>query len=207
MLADAGVPLSRVRELLAAGEHEFAAAVEDIDRRLRAEIRERQQPPGADRAARGRRQPGAPARGGRLPGPDPRGRCPEVWSRSSATAWILIVAQMPDEVPFLHGDQGRPDRPRRRARALPRPRGPGPDGPPTTPDWRGSRTAWPRSSTRRRSRGGRGRAFRQRRPGAPCWTPSSSRPSRARRGCSRSSRSAAARWTDIRRIHPKGDRD
>ncbi len=41
-LADAGVPLSRVRELLAAGDDEFAAAVEDLDRRLRAEIRERQ---------------------------------------------------------------------------------------------------------------------------------------------------------------------
>ncbi|HMM95486.1 MAG: MerR family transcriptional regulator [Micrococcales bacterium] len=41
-LADAGVPLSRVQELLAADDEEFAAAVEDIDRRLRAEIRERQ---------------------------------------------------------------------------------------------------------------------------------------------------------------------
>jgi DNA-binding transcriptional MerR regulator len=41
-LADAGVPLSRVKELLSADEEEFAAAVEDIDRRLRAEIRERQ---------------------------------------------------------------------------------------------------------------------------------------------------------------------
>lgn len=41
-LADAGVPLSRVRELLASGEQEFAVAVEDIDRRLRSEIRELQ---------------------------------------------------------------------------------------------------------------------------------------------------------------------
>jgi DNA-binding transcriptional MerR regulator len=41
-LADAGVPLVRVRELLAAGDAEFDAAVADIDRRLRAEIRERQ---------------------------------------------------------------------------------------------------------------------------------------------------------------------
>src|SRR5690349_9505144 len=41
-LAEAGVPLSRVRELLAADEAEFAAAVRDIDRRLRDEIRERQ---------------------------------------------------------------------------------------------------------------------------------------------------------------------
>ena len=41
-LADAGVPLSRVKELLAADDEEFAAAVKEIDRRLRAEIRERQ---------------------------------------------------------------------------------------------------------------------------------------------------------------------
>ena len=40
-LADAGVPLARVRELLAADGDEFNAAVADIDRRLRAEIRER----------------------------------------------------------------------------------------------------------------------------------------------------------------------
>ncbi|RSN16731.1 MerR family transcriptional regulator [Streptomyces sp. WAC 05977] len=41
-LAEAGVPLSRVRELLQADEREFAAAVADIDERLRAEIRQRQ---------------------------------------------------------------------------------------------------------------------------------------------------------------------
>lgn len=40
-LAEAGVPLSRVQELLVASETEFAAAVEGIDRRLRAEIRDR----------------------------------------------------------------------------------------------------------------------------------------------------------------------
>lgn len=41
-LAEAGVPLARVRELLRADAREFAAAVADIDRRLRAEIRQRQ---------------------------------------------------------------------------------------------------------------------------------------------------------------------
>lgn len=41
-LAAAGVPLARVRELLQADEKEFAAAVADIDARLRAEIRQRQ---------------------------------------------------------------------------------------------------------------------------------------------------------------------
>ncbi|GAA2628700.1 MerR family transcriptional regulator [Actinomadura fulvescens] len=41
-LAEAGVPLARVRELLRADEEEFAAAIADIDARLRAEIRQRQ---------------------------------------------------------------------------------------------------------------------------------------------------------------------
>ncbi|MDQ1022813.1 DNA-binding transcriptional MerR regulator [Streptomyces umbrinus] len=41
-LAEAGVPLRRVRELLQADEEDFAEAIADIDRRLRAEIRERQ---------------------------------------------------------------------------------------------------------------------------------------------------------------------
>lgn len=41
-LAEAGVPLARVRELLRANAREFAAALADIDDRLRAEIAERQ---------------------------------------------------------------------------------------------------------------------------------------------------------------------
>jgi DNA-binding transcriptional MerR regulator len=41
-LAEAGVPLARVRKLLQADEQEFAAAIEDIDERLRAEIRVRE---------------------------------------------------------------------------------------------------------------------------------------------------------------------
>ncbi|MFF4775273.1 MerR family transcriptional regulator [Microtetraspora fusca] len=41
-LAEAGVPLARARELLRADEEAFAAAVADIDKRLRAEIRQRQ---------------------------------------------------------------------------------------------------------------------------------------------------------------------
>ncbi|MFI7588620.1 MerR family transcriptional regulator [Spongisporangium articulatum] len=42
-LAEAGVPLSRVEELLDADPADFAAAVHDIDRRLRQEIDDRQQ--------------------------------------------------------------------------------------------------------------------------------------------------------------------
>ncbi|WP_456698087.1 MerR family transcriptional regulator [Aeromicrobium sp. P5_D10] len=41
-LADAGVPLAKVEELLRADDTEFASAVAQIDVRLRAEIRERQ---------------------------------------------------------------------------------------------------------------------------------------------------------------------
>ena len=42
ILADAGVPLSRVKELLDAGDDDFKKAVAEIDKRLRLEIRERQ---------------------------------------------------------------------------------------------------------------------------------------------------------------------
>lgn len=41
-LAVAGVPLARVRDLVTADDEEFGTAVVGIDRRLRAEIRERQ---------------------------------------------------------------------------------------------------------------------------------------------------------------------
>ncbi|MFD7024689.1 MerR family transcriptional regulator [Promicromonospora sukumoe] len=42
ILADAGVPLARVQELLRATEEEFTAAVAEIDARLRSEIEERE---------------------------------------------------------------------------------------------------------------------------------------------------------------------
>lgn len=41
-LAEAGVPLARVRELLSADAEQFGAAVAQIDKRLRAEIQQRQ---------------------------------------------------------------------------------------------------------------------------------------------------------------------
>src|SRR3546814_15022273 len=53
-LADAGVPLSRVQELLTADEDDFATAIEEIDHRLRAEIRERQRHPPGRAACRDR---------------------------------------------------------------------------------------------------------------------------------------------------------
>jgi DNA-binding transcriptional MerR regulator len=100
-LAEAGVPLSRVQELLAAGDAEFAAAVEDIDRRLRAEIRERQrhreriaQLAAGDSLAL---PPEAVAYLDRMRELGFRERLVEV----ERDSWILIAAQMPDEVPAL----------------------------------------------------------------------------------------------------------
>lgn len=100
-LADAGVPLSRVSELLDADEDEFAAAVEQIDRRLRAEIRELQRhrhriaklasgdsltlPPEAVAYVDRMRELGFPQ------------RLIEV----ERDSWILIAAQMPEAVADL----------------------------------------------------------------------------------------------------------
>ena len=98
-LADAGVPLSRVRELLAAGAPEFEAAVEDIDRRLRAEIRERQ---------RNRERIAQLAAGDSLALPPEAvaylDRMRELGFNErlieiERDSWILIAAKMPEEVP------------------------------------------------------------------------------------------------------------
>lgn len=99
-LADAGVPLSRVRELVAADEEEFAAAVEEIDRRLRAEIRARQHhreriaklaagdslalPPEAVAYLQRLREAGVA----------------EAMVDAERDAWILIAAQLPEQMPF-----------------------------------------------------------------------------------------------------------
>lgn len=99
-LADAGVPLARVRELLAADEEEFEAAVADIDRRLRAEIRERQ---------RDRERIAQLAAGDSLALPPEavayldRLRelgIPELMVQGERAAWILVAAQLPDQMPF-----------------------------------------------------------------------------------------------------------
>ncbi|HET7385426.1 MAG TPA: MerR family transcriptional regulator [Nocardioidaceae bacterium] len=100
-LAEVGVPLSRVRELLAADDEEFAAAVEDIDRRLRAEIRERQhhreriaQLAAGDSLVL---PPEAVAYLDRMRDFGFRERLIEV----ERDSWILLAAQMPDAVPDL----------------------------------------------------------------------------------------------------------
>lgn len=100
-LAEAGVPLSRVQELLTADEEEFAAAVEEIDRRLRGEIDERQ---------RHRERVAQLAAGDRLALPaeavDYLGRLRELNVPARAIemerdAWILVAAQIPDQMPAL----------------------------------------------------------------------------------------------------------
>ena len=98
-LADAGVPLSRVRELLAAGEEEFRTAVVEIDRRLRAEIRERQRH--RDRIARlaaGESLTLPPEAVAYLDRLRELG-VPERIVEGERDAWILVAAQLPQRMP------------------------------------------------------------------------------------------------------------
>jgi DNA-binding transcriptional MerR regulator len=100
-LADAGVPLARVRQLMTADEREFDAAVADIDRRLRTEIEERQQH---------RERIAQLAAGDSLALPPDavtyldRLRTlgvPEEMVEGERDAWILVAAQLPDHMPLL----------------------------------------------------------------------------------------------------------
>jgi len=99
-LAEAGVPLSRVRELLGADTEEFRTAVGEIDRRLRAEIRERQahreriaQLAAGESLAL---PPEAVAYLGRLR----ETGIPEAMVEAERDAWILVAAQLPEQMPF-----------------------------------------------------------------------------------------------------------
>jgi DNA-binding transcriptional MerR regulator len=100
-LADAGVPLSRVEELLVAEPTEFAAAIDAVDRHLRAQIRERQ---------RHRERIAQLAAGDSLALPPEvvgyldrmRGLgFPERVIDVERDSWILIAAQAPDQVAAL----------------------------------------------------------------------------------------------------------
>ena len=97
-LAEAGVPLARVQELLAADEEGFSAAVADIDQRLRGEIRQLQEH---------RRRIARLAAGDSLALPASvttyldgmrRLGAPEVMVQMERDAWILIAAQWPDRI-------------------------------------------------------------------------------------------------------------
>jgi DNA-binding transcriptional MerR regulator len=100
-LAEAGVPLSRVHELLAADQAEFTAAINEIDQRLQSEIRQLQQhreqiaklavgdnlalPPEAVTYLDRLRQLGLP----------------ELVVEMERDAWILVAAQIPAQMPTL----------------------------------------------------------------------------------------------------------
>ncbi|MEZ5217744.1 MAG: MerR family transcriptional regulator [Ilumatobacteraceae bacterium] len=100
-LTDAGVPLSRVHHLLGADANEFAAAIAEIDRGLRAEIRARQ---------RHRERVAALVAGDHLALPPEavayldRLRelgVPEQAISIEGDAWIMVAAQIPDQMPTL----------------------------------------------------------------------------------------------------------
>ncbi|CAI9403122.1 MerR family transcriptional regulator [Nocardioides sp. T2.26MG-1] len=104
-LAEAGVPLARVQELLAADDDAFAAAVAEIDRRLREEIKELQEH---------RRRIAKLAAGDSLALPPSatayldRMRAlgtPEVMVDLERDAWILIAAQMPERIDEFMADK------------------------------------------------------------------------------------------------------
>jgi DNA-binding transcriptional MerR regulator len=104
-LAEAGVPLARVRELLDAEPEAFAAATTEIDRRLRAQIRVLQEH---------RRRIAQLRSGDSLALPQEvvdyldRLRttgAPEVAIEGERDAWILMAARWPEAIPAIMADK------------------------------------------------------------------------------------------------------
>lgn len=104
-LAEAGVPLARVQELLRSDEEELAAAVAEIDRRLRREIRERQEH---------RRRIAMLAAGDSLSVPGEvvdyldalrATGVPEALVEGERDGWILMAARWPEKIPALMTDK------------------------------------------------------------------------------------------------------
>jgi DNA-binding transcriptional MerR regulator len=104
-LAEAGVPLARVQQLVQADEEELGAAVADIDRRLRQEIRERQEH---------RRRIADLAAGDSLFLPEEvvdyldRMRAkgvPEAVVAGERDGWILMAARWPEKMPEFMADK------------------------------------------------------------------------------------------------------
>ncbi len=104
-LAEAGVPLARVQQLLEADEDEFAAAVADIDRRLRAEVRELQEH---------RRRIARLAAGDSLALPSEvvayldklrETGAPEALVQGESDGWILMAARWPERIPAFMEDK------------------------------------------------------------------------------------------------------
>lgn len=97
-LADAGVPLARVQELLDAGPEEFARGVQDIDKQLRAEIQ---------RLQGNRKRIARLAAGEHLALPQSvvdyldrlRGLdVDERYIEMERDGWIMVAAQVPDQI-------------------------------------------------------------------------------------------------------------
>jgi DNA-binding transcriptional MerR regulator len=112
-LADAGVPLARVQELLEAGPDEFARSIEEIDAQLRAEIRRLQD---------NRKRIARLAAGEHLALPQSvvdyldrlRGLgVDERYIELERDSWIMIAAQVPDEIDAViaskHAELEEPD--------------------------------------------------------------------------------------------------
>lgn len=98
-LAGAGVPLARVKELLRADDEQFAEAVAEIDKRLRAEIRERQQHrERISRLAAGDSLALPPEAVAYLDRLRELG-VPERIIEGERDAWILVAAHSPEQMP------------------------------------------------------------------------------------------------------------
>src|SRR6266498_5261582 len=104
-LAEAGVPLARVRELLDADPQTFAAATTEIDRQLRAQIRALQEH---------RRRIAQLGCGDSLAVPEEvvdyldRLRAtgaPEAVIDGERDAWILMAARLPEAIPAIMADK------------------------------------------------------------------------------------------------------
>jgi DNA-binding transcriptional MerR regulator len=104
-LAEAGVPLAKVQELLDADEATFAAATAEIDRRLRAEIRELQEH---------RRRIAQLAAGDSLALPPEvvdyldrlrAAGVPEIVVEGERDAWILMAARWPAAMPEMMAEK------------------------------------------------------------------------------------------------------
>ncbi|MDG4796833.1 MerR family transcriptional regulator [Micromonospora sp. WMMD1082] len=100
-LAEAGVPLARVRELLDADPETFAAATTEIDRRLRAQIRTLQEH---------RRRIARLGSGDSLAVPEEvvdyldrlrAAGAPRMLIEGERDAWILMAARWPDTIPAV----------------------------------------------------------------------------------------------------------
>jgi DNA-binding transcriptional MerR regulator len=104
-LAEAGVPLARVQELLDADEEEFASAVAEIDRRLRREIRELQEH---------RQRIAKLAAGDSLALPDEvvhyldqlrASGISEAMVEGERDGWILVAVRWPEKLPAFMADK------------------------------------------------------------------------------------------------------